>query len=177
MAKLTPRIFAMACAFTGCVTVALAELPKVFTANTVEMVAFGVYCQPRSAGRETAPGTALGYVKLYADTPKIHFEQQQVPAALGISFGVQAISLEDLPEVRMETWKPGASAPDIWHRDWYAGGLASRGYSFDFEDELILGTWRQEAWHQERQLYSVSFEVVPPEAEPKIIAFCEPAVS
>ncbi|MBK6468130.1 MAG: hypothetical protein IPF96_15700 [Rhodobacter sp.] len=65
-----------------------------------------------------------------------------------------------------------AGVPEIWYSDLFADVPSMRGYSFDFEAELIPGLWRMEAWDGETRLYSIDFEVVPPSALPGIGSDC-----
>ena len=48
----------------------------------------------------------------------------------------------------------------------------TRGFSFDFPEELILGTGRTEGWDGDTRLYSIEFQVVPPSALPGIGPDC-----
>lgn len=138
---------------------------------------FGIYCQPKVDSREAAPGTELGYVNIFRDTPEIRFHQQQVPAAIGISFGVVFTPLRDIPGARMASWKPGATQPDVWFSDYSAGVSSSRGFTFEFASELVLGLWRLEAWQEDELLYAVEFDVVRDAALPDVLHSCAPALS
>jgi hypothetical protein len=139
----------------------------------ITIIDFGIYCRPAIIGQEAAPDTALGYVNVFSETPVIRHHQQQVPAALGVSFGLILRSDIDVPTTRMESWKPGQTEPDIWYTRLLAGDETSRGFTFEFEEELVLGTWRQEAWDGDRLLYSIEFEVVRPSALPGNVSNCD----
>ncbi len=138
----------------------------------VRIVDLGIYCRPQIAGQEAAPDTSLGYINLFSEQPVIRYRQQQVPAALGLSFGLIIVSQDDVPQARMESWKPGRTEPEVWFADIVAGEERARGFTFDFDSELIPGIWRLEAWDGDRQLYSVEFEVLSPSALPGIQADC-----
>lgn len=138
----------------------------------ITIVDFGIYCRPGIVGQEEAPDTELGYINLFAENPVIRFNQQTVPAALGVSFGVIVRSDIDIFAARMQSFKPGQTEPDIWYAELWAGDETSRGFTFEFEEELVIGTWVQEAWDGDRLLYRVEFEVMPPSALPDEISNC-----
>lgn len=138
----------------------------------VTIVDFGIYCRPGIVGQEAAPDTELGYINLFSENPVIRYHQQQVPAALGVSFGVILRSEIDVPSARMQSFKPGQTEPDIWYADLWAGDETSRGFTFEFEEELVIGTWVQEAWDGDRLLYRIEFEVLPPSALPDEVSNC-----
>lgn len=142
------------------------------TDPAITIVDLGIYCRPALAGTEEAPGTSLGYINLFDGQPVIRHRQQEVPAALGLSFGLIVRSTEDFFGARMESWKPGRDQPEVWFSDILANEDRARGFTFDFESELIPGLWRLEAWDGERRLYSVEFEVMPPSALPGILSDC-----
>ncbi len=149
-----------------------AEPAPPITDPAITVVDLGIYCRPTLAGTEEAPSTSLGYINLFAEQPVIKHRQQRVPAALGVSFGVIILSTEDFIGARMESWKPGASGPEVWYSDILANEERARGFTFDFDSELIPGLWRMEAWDGDRRLYSVEFEVVPPSALPGDLSDC-----
>ncbi|MFE3836668.1 hypothetical protein [Pseudogemmobacter sonorensis] len=140
---------------------ALAKPPAPQSAEFLEILDVGLYCRPPVERTEEAPGTTLGYVNLTVGAPEILYSQQQVPATLGVSFGLIFVSDETILDARMETHRPGAETPDIWYSNLFAGSSSSRGFTFEFEEELRLGRWRLEAWEEERLVYRVEFDVVP----------------
>ena len=161
-----------------CAAVVAAALPVLadpappLATPLVTIVEYGIYCRPDVEGTEAAPETSLGYINVFSGLPEFRFQQQQVPARLGVSFGLVVESSVDVAQVRMETWKPGREVPEIWYSDLFADVPSMRCYSFDFEAELIPGLWRMEAWDGETRLYSIDFEVVPPSALPGIGSDC-----
>jgi len=151
---------------------ALADVAAPVSSPTVQITNFGIYCSPEIKERQEAPETTLGYIEVFSGMPEIRFQQQKVPARLGVSFGVVVTSANDVPSVRVETWQPGQETPDIYYTGYIAGGSSMRGFTFDFKEELLLGVWRMEAWEGETRLYSVEFEVVPPSTLPGIGSDC-----
>lgn len=138
----------------------------------VDIVDFGIYCRPEITGTEPAPDTSLGYVNLLGGDTTIRLHQQEIPAILGISFGVIVLPHQTIIGARMETYRPDKADPDIWFADLYEGDQKIRGFTFDFEDEVLPGIWRMEAWDSDTRLYSIEFEVLPPSALPGISADC-----
>ncbi len=155
-------------------TPARAEPHPPVAAPGIEIVAYGVYCQRGSAGRTDAPDAILGYVNIMAGDPDFRFPQQQVPAALNVSFGLAFVPSRTAGRIRMETHIPGRDRPSTWYSDMAAGERKSRGYTFEYPEELVLGLWRLDAWDGATLLYSVEFEVVPPEQFPGIVGDCNP---
>ena len=149
-----------------------AEIAPPTAAPIIEITEYGIYCRPQTVSRSEAPETTLGYVDVFEGSPEFRYRQQEVPARIGVSFGVEVMPATDILNVRIETWRPGAGVPDIWYTDFYADTITMRGFAFDFEEELILGRWRMEAWDNDTRLYSVEFEVVVPSALPAIGSDC-----
>lgn len=163
---------ALACSAFFAFSAAVAEPSPPQGSAFADIVDFGIYCRPAVTGTQPAPDTTLGYVNVLGGETIIRYRQQQVPATLGISFGVIAQPRRTVLSARMETYRPGRTTPDIWYSDLYEASPSARGFTFEFENELMLGSWRMEAWDGDTQLYSVEFEVVPPAEQPGIGADC-----
>jgi Domain of unknown function (DUF3859) len=155
---------------TGSSAGANTSVPVTGPGITIEAV--GIFCRQGTTRREAAPGTTLGYVELVDGLPEIAFQQRTVPARIGVQFGVIFTADRDIPGIRNETWKPGATTPEVWSTDLLAGVTRSRGYSFDFNEELLTGIWRMEAFNGAELLYSVEFEVVSGSELPGIGSDC-----
>jgi Domain of unknown function (DUF3859) len=155
-----------------CGVMATAEPAPPVISPGITIVELGIYCRAEAAGTEAAPETTLGYIAVLPAVPQFVFRQQQVPARLGMSFGVVTVSDRDIVGVRIETWKPGAEKSELWYADMVAGDQSIRGFSFDFPEELITGIWRMEAWDGETLLYRVAFEVLPGTALPGVGSDC-----
>ena len=155
------------------VQAALAEPAPPWTAPGIELADFGIYCALQSAGTQAAPDTTLGYIHTLTGVPAIVFHQQEVPARLGVHFGVIVRTDRDIPGVRNETWLPGASRPEVWVSDLIAGQDHARGFQFDFDRELLPGRWTMEAYDGDTLLYRVEWDVVPPETLPGVGSDCD----
>jgi len=153
-------------------TGAVAETPAPVTAPGIELQSIGIYCRPEIEATEVAPDTALGYINLMAAPPEFVFRQTEVPARLGVSFGILAVADRDIPNVRVLTWKPGATSPESWTTDFLAGEPKMRGFVFEYENELIPGPWRMEAFDGDTRLYSVTFDVLPGTELPGVTSDC-----
>jgi hypothetical protein len=159
--------------------VALASLPATaepappFTAPGVTIQDFGIYCRPGTTTLEAAPETTLGYIHKLSGLPVIAFRQQEVPARLGIHFGVIIRTDRDISGVRAETWKPGATRPEVWFTDHLADTPRARGYLLEFPEELLTGIWRMEAFDGATLLYSIEWELRPGDELPGVSSDCD----
>jgi hypothetical protein len=158
------------CLVTG---LALADPAPPVTGPGIQIADFGIYCRQDRDQLEPAPGTTAGHVRLLEDTPEFVFRQQTIPARLGISFGVASISGRDIQDARIEAWVPGATTPEMWFSDMYAGDAEVRGFTFDHAHELVTGLWRIEAWDGETLLYRVEFDVLPGAELPGLSSDCD----
>ena len=151
---------------------AMADPPPPFTAPGIVIENFGVHCNVETEGTLEAPATESGFINLMSGIPEFSYRHQAIPARLGISFGVVAVSESDIFGTRLVTWKPGATEPEYWYSDMVAGQPTIQGYMFETPDELITGPWRLEAYDGETQLYSVAFEVLPGAELPGVTSDC-----
>lgn len=138
----------------------------------VQLVDYGIYCITESTGTQPAPETSLGYIDMLPGVPEMIYRQQAIPGRLGTSFGVVIQVDRDIPDARIETWKPGAARAETWYDDIFADSPQMRGFAFDYPEEIILGLWRMEAWEGDTRLYSVEFEVQPAETLPGVTSDC-----
>ena len=138
----------------------------------VQLVDYGIYCITESTGTQPAPETSLGYIDMLPGVPEMIYRQQAIPGRLGTSFGVVIQVDRDIPDARIETWKPGAARAETWYDDIFADSPQMRGFAFDYPEEIILGLWRMEAWEGDTRLYSVEFEVRPAETLPGVTSDC-----
>jgi Domain of unknown function (DUF3859) len=139
----------------------------------IGQVSYGIFCISQVSHQESAPDTDLGFIDVLEGTPEIRFQQQEIPARLGVSFGVLVLAQTSHDAVRIEVWQPGDSMPESWLGSFAAGLEHYSGFTFDTEAELLLGLWRIEAWDGERRLYSVEFDVVPPSTLPGASSDCD----
>ncbi|MDQ2066416.1 DUF3859 domain-containing protein [Xinfangfangia sp. CPCC 101601] len=151
---------------------ALADPAPPLLAPGVRLIDHGIYCQTDSIGTQAAPETSLGFIDTLPGVPVMVYRQQEIPGRLGTSFGVVVELDRPILDMRIETWKPGATKAEIWYDSTLADTPQMRGFAFDYPEEIIMGLWRMEAWDGDQQLYSVEFEVLPPEALPGVTSDC-----
>jgi Domain of unknown function (DUF3859) len=155
------------------VTPAMADPPPSVSAPGITILELGIFCKAGTSRNKDAPDTSLGYVRELTDSTEMAFDQQQVPIRIGSHFGLTFLSDHDIPALRNETWKPGATMPELWTSDVLAGAVQTRGYSLDFPEELLPGLWRFDAYEGDRQIYSVTFELLPADQLPGIGSDCD----
>jgi hypothetical protein len=156
----------------SCATPVLAEPAPPYAAPGISLDNYGIYCTVPSDEEIDAPNTVAGKVDLLPASPVFIYRQQQVPARLGVSFGVAMITPRDIPDMTIQTWFPGTETPDSWESGTPANDSTVRGFTFDAPYELITGTWRMEAWEGGTLLYRVEFDVVPADTLPGIVTDC-----
>lgn len=152
---------------------AKAELPAPILAPGVTLVDLGIFCRPGTTTRQDAPETSLGYVNALTELPAIAFRQQEVPARIGVHFGVIVALDRDIAGVRAETWMPGATEPEVWYTDETADIPRGRGFVFEFPNELLPGPWVMEAYDGDTLLYRVEWQVLPGDQLPGVSSDCE----
>ena len=150
-----------------------AEPAPPFVAPGVSIVDLGVYCRPGTTTREDAPGTTLGYIQKLPEMPVMAFRQQDIPARIGVHFGVIVVTDRDILGMRAETWVPGAATPEVWFTDHIAGTPRARGFVFEYDRELIPGLWVMEAFDGDTLLYRVEWEVLPGDQLPGVTSDCD----
>jgi hypothetical protein len=144
----------------------------VFAAPGITLLAYGTYCPPPVEDEMAAPETESGIINLLADLPRIARNGQQVPAVLGMAFGVIYRSDHDLADVRFQALRPGRETPEIWRGAVTGESRETQGFTFETPDELEIGLWRLEAWEDDTLLYRAEFEVLPPDALPGLAQAC-----
>lgn len=101
-----------------------------------------------------------------------------MPAALGIGFGVGLqVDPADLPPDAVVTmthppYPDDAVTTERWVTALSTASPGLNGFSFDFDWELVLGTWTLRAETPEEVLYEITFEVVPSSQYPEIVLTC-----
>lgn len=146
--------------------------------DAIAELVFGVYCSSDPVRTEEAPETASGVVNIVPGIPEIRFAQTIVPAALGVGFGVLSRApagvLHD-PVTITVTHPPFPESGievERWVTQIDGEGLNLTGFSFDIPEELVLGTWTFSAHAGGTELFHVTFEVVPPDLAPDVLADC-----
>lgn len=143
-------------------------------APEVASLAVGVFCALQAMDQRPAPGTLSGWIHVPEGDIDFHWpDRQVVPARIGLAFGVKSRLRPGLfLGGEMRVYRPGAATPEVWDSSFTDLSDQFGFFRFDRDDELISGTWRFEAWTDDRQLYAVEFEVVPAATLPEIAQAC-----
>lgn len=139
----------------------------------IARMAAQVMCSPRITDRTKATESSDGFINQANDLPKLRFDQQIVPAAIGVSFGVVFQPVAGLAHVRNLTYRPNQSKPDVYYADIPAKPDRFNGFSFELPEELQTGLWRFESWQGDTLLYRADFQVVPADSLPELVAQCQ----
>lgn len=152
-------------------------LPGDILEPPLELAEAGIYCPADHVAREPAPDTESGYILLTDENPELALSTRVVPAYIGISFGIRIRLAPDTPpgpyvltvrhppvgprQVTVESWNPALDSR--W---------GVRSFNFEFDRELVTGTWTFEVWQGDELLLRQSFQVVPPMQAPEAIDIC-----
>ncbi len=146
-------------------------------ASVLSQFEAGILCAQEVIGTSPAPDTVAGITNIIDSDPPFVSNGRQVPAVLGVGFGVKAQSAGiDYPEVTMVLTHP-PMGPEGMTRQSYttAIGTAVTGISFyqlEYDYELVVGHWTFTAMAEGKVLYSAGFDVVPPEQVPELAGVC-----
>lgn len=155
----------------------LAEAPDQ-TSGLIARLETGVICAPPAIGENPAPGTVAGTTHIIAEEPPFVSLNQRVPAVLGIGFGAKAMAeaADGINPVTMVVRHPPMGPQGATEQSFETAisGLDSSltFYQFDYDYEMVLGTWEMEARQGEKVLYRTTFEVVPPRLVPELASIC-----
>jgi hypothetical protein len=148
------------------------------TTDAIAYLRAGVVCGPPVVGSSPAPDTIAGSTHLIDETPPFIAEITQVPAVIGIGFGVKAQALDPLglSDVTVIVTHPPMGEAGVTRQSyasWISGTEPSMTfYQFDNEYERVTGTWTFTGVRGGAELFSVDFEVVPPDALPGLAEAC-----
>lgn len=153
------------------------QLPDVVS-DQMASVEAGVICAPETTGELEAPGTIAGTTHLIAEEPPFIAVTRRVPAVLGVGFGIKSRSVDvvGLNGVTMTVTHPpmGDDAVTTQTFETVIRGTdpSLTFYQFDFDYELLPGTWQMQASIGDNVLYRTTFEVLPAALVPELAAAC-----
>lgn len=148
------------------------------TSALIRSVEAGIVCPPEPIGASPAPGTLAGTTHIIEEEPPFVSTSRRVPAALGIGFGIKALSADTngLSDVVMVVTHPPMGENGVQSQNFYTtiSGLdpSLTFYQFDFDYELVPGKWEMSAFHKGELLYQIAFEVVAPYLVPELASAC-----
>jgi hypothetical protein len=165
----------IACLTLG--SVAMAEVGA-FSEPPLVLESYGVICDVELQGNRPAPETYSGTLNLIAQDRAIDVETVQVPAELGLSFGIRA------------ALTPGASVPDVtvivthppmgqnavtverWSAAMNFGEASLNLFTFESDYELLEGMWLFQLEREGKVLLQQPFEVTAPGTVPVVQDTC-----
>ena len=155
-----------------------AAVANVESSPLVVYVESGVACQAERIGSVPAPNSVAGESYLITGDVQFISHEHMVPAVIGVSMGLKVtVSVPGgLDGVLLSVTHP-PMGPQQVRRQTFVGSISDgaasqRFYSFDYDYELLPGTWTLEAKHGKELIYRATFEVVPPEVLPDLASAC-----
>ncbi len=154
-------------------------LPADYTDPAVLGFEAGIICAVAPDRVDDAPDTVSGTKHVVDDPPPFVSTSRQVPAALGVGFGVSAQSADPagISGVTMVVSHPpfaGNGTREQSFRTFLPGNEPGiTFYQFDYAYELALGRWTLTTYDADGTvLFSIPFEVVAPETVPGLADVC-----
>lgn len=172
----TPLVVPMI-AFLGIGSAALADVGS-FTEPPLVLEAHGVICDIELQGNRPAPETLSGMLNLIDQDRAIDITTAQVPAELGLSFGIRTTLIPgaSVPEVTVVVIHPPMGPEGVTVERWSAAmnfGEASLNlFTFEQDYELVQGDWMFRIERDGRVLLQQSFEVTAPGTVPVVQNAC-----
>ena len=147
--------------------------------NGVVSFEYGYFCAIPAAGERPAEDTMAGSIKVLSETPRFAKHTTIVPAMIGVDFGILVQVVPDLagPAV-FYTEHPPQGDHGITTESWTGTLTADRptyvGFGFEYDFELTPGPWTLSAMQNGRQVYEITFDVVPASAALDPDLYCGP---
>ncbi|MBP0483426.1 DUF3859 domain-containing protein [Sagittula salina] len=154
---------------------ALADVDGDIPARLVE---FGVICDLDPTDRRPEPGTVSGVLNLVTQSAPFDVPSTQVPAEIGLSFGIRAKLAPDAPpgDYRMVVTHPPMGPQgqvlETWSAGLIPGDPALNLFTFEEGWELIEGPWRFQLVLDDRVLLQQDFTVTPKGTVPAVQKTC-----
>lgn len=115
---------------------------------------------------------------MITDEPPFVSTTNRVPAVMGIGFGAKAMSQSafGIDNVTMTITHPPMGAQKTTTQSFQTSisgvDTSITFYQFDYDYELLPGTWTMTATDGDEVLYKSTFEVVAPQKIPELAAIC-----
>jgi hypothetical protein len=139
---------------------------------------YGVICALDLQGQQPAPTTESGVINLIDQARKLDVTTDQVPAELGLSFGIRAIVADEasLEGARMSVTHPPMGPRKITHQSWpvplNGGSPTLNMFTFEAPHELVQGTWIFQLIFADKVLTEQVFQVLPAGSVPVVQKTC-----
>lgn len=139
---------------------------------------YGVICAVDMQGQQPAPATESGVINLVDQSRDFDVVTHQVPAEIGLSFGMRAVTAEgsSMETARMSVTHPPMGATGITRQSWAAplrGGMpALNMFTFEKPHELVQGTWVFQLIFADKILSEQVFQVLPGGSVPPVQKTC-----
>ncbi|GAB5448845.1 DUF3859 domain-containing protein [Gymnodinialimonas sp.] len=153
-------------------------LPDPLLSVDLTEVVTGIYCAD-PASRPADPDVTGNEDTLYLSrTPDIISTERQVPARVGMGFGIVYRLTPggvDAPFDISMTHPPLPGSDGTvtrWQSVYDIDGVRTDGWSFETPDAAQPGLWTLRGAHEGRQLFEVTFEVVPAAQRPDLATAC-----
>ena len=149
-----------------------------FVAPPMVLEAYGVICDVQLGGTRPAPETLSGLLNVIDQNLPIDVETVQVPAELGLSFGIRA-SLSPgaaVPLVTVVVTHPPMGPEGVTVERWSAamnyGDRSLNLFTFEKDYELVQGAWMFQLERDGEILLQQPFEVTAPGTVPAVQQGC-----
>lgn len=155
-----------------------AEMAADVVSPDLSLMEAGMTCRPQVTGTVTAPGTMKGSIAVVRDPMAFVATGRQVPAVLGLGFGVRARLADpgQRREVTIVVTHPPMAPGGVTRESWTATltGLTSllNSYRFETEAELVPGDWTISAEAGGKVLFRVPYTVLPADRLPGLAQVC-----
>lgn len=124
---------------------------ETFIAPPVVALEYGVVCDYNPQGTDVpAPDTNAGRVRSGGPAIVFDLHTDQVPARLGIAFGIHVTFADDAGDhvvtmvTRHPSFGPGYMTEESWPSTMSSGESSARYFYFEFDYELAAGPWSME---------------------------------
>jgi len=146
--------------------------------GAISFLETGVICAPDGMTTSPAPNTVAGVTNVIEEDPPFVSTFNRVPAVMGIGFGAKAQSeaFEGISNVVISVRHPAMGKDGVTVQSYQTriSGIdpSITFYQFDYEYELLLGSWTIEARKDGQLLYRSQFDVVAPHKVPELAGIC-----
>lgn len=149
-----------------------------FVEPPLQLEAHGVICEVEMQGSRPAPDTLSGLLNLIDQDRPIDVETLQVPAEMGLSFGIRATLRPGavMPEVTVVVTHPPMGEEGVTVERWSAamnfGEPSLNLFTFERAYELVEGDWMFQLESNGAVLLQQPFQVSAPGTVPAVQRAC-----